>query len=51
MISHNREKQIKKEVTRIEQSTLSASTSIKRYGASFSLAHRNRYRKILSLET
>lgn len=48
MISHNREKQIKKEVTRIEQSTLSASEYIKRYGASFSLAQFYRYRKILS---
>lgn len=50
MINSNREKQIKSEVARIEQSTLSAKEYIRRYGASFSLAQFYRYRTKLSKE-
>lgn len=44
MTDSNRKEQIKREITRIEQSTLSAKEYIQRYGASFSLSQFYRYR-------
>jgi len=48
--NYTREEQIKSEVVRIEQSTLSANEYIQRYGASFSLIQFYRYRNKLSRE-
>lgn len=50
MPNYIREEQIESEVTRIEQSTLSAKKYIQRYGASFSLAQFYRYRDNLARE-
>ncbi len=50
MTNSIREEQIKLEVARIEQSTLSAKEYIQRYGASFSLVQFYRYRHQLSRE-
>ena len=50
MPNYSREEQIESDVTRIEQSTLSAKKYIQRHGASFSLAQFYRYRDNLSRE-
>ena len=50
MPNYIREEQIKSEVIRIKQSTLSAKEYIQRYGASFSLAQFYRYHDNLSRE-